>query len=109
MNEEIRRVVAYAAMGRVNLKFSSSVYSYATGHHTYMSENYDYRAKAHLSGIRTNNIYHYGVSAYINLRVTGNNFTGYDYSSRSHFSGHVSGHSVEVYDYGNGRYFFYSL
>lgn len=100
MKEEIRRVVAYAAASRANSKLSSSIYSYATGRYTNMSESYDYDAGAHLGGVRKGNIYHYGEGAHIK---------GFDYSSGSHFSGRVSGRSVRLFDYGSSDYFHYTL
>ena len=42
------------------------------------------------------------------LELNGHNFTGYDYSSGSHFSGTVSGSGVSVYDYGSGQYYSYT-
>ena len=109
MKEEIRRVVAYAAVGRVNSEFASSIYSYATGRYTSMSESYDYGASAHLSGIGEGTIYHYGENAHISLDMRGNDFDGYDHSTGSHFSGSVNGRSVNLYDYGSGQYFDYSV
>ena len=74
-----------------------------------MSESYDYDAGAHLSGVRQGQIYHYGRSAHIDLKVSGSQFSGYDFSSGSHFSGHVSGNSISLFDYGVGSYFDYSI
>ena len=109
MKEEIRRVVAYAAAGRANSKFASSIYSYATGRYTNMSESYDYDAVAHLGGVRKGNIYHYGEGAHISLEMGGNDFKGFDYSSGPYFSGRVSGRSVRLFDYGSSEYFHYTL
>lgn len=109
MNEDIRRAIAYAASGRANGKFASSIYSYDSSGYTNMSENYDYGAGAHLGGMKDGDIYHYGQGAHIQLTMNGSQFKGYDYSSGSHFSGRVSGRSVELYDYGSGDYHNYQV
>ena len=69
MDENVRRVVAYVAAGRIRGKFSSSIYSYEHGSHTSMSKSYDYEAHAHFSGARSGNIYHYGLGVHISLKV----------------------------------------
>ena len=109
MKEPIRRVAAYAAAGRANGEFASSIYSYAESRYTNMSESYDYDASVHLGGVREGNIYHYGEGAHISLEMSGNNFKGFDYSTGSHFSGSVSGRSVQLFDYEVGRHFSYSV
>ena len=107
MQETIRRAVAYAASGRVLGKFGNSVYSYHTASHTSMSPSYDYDAGAHISGMDSENLYHYGHGTHIQLTVTGEQFSGYDYESGSHFTGQVSGNNVQLYDYGTGRHYNY--
>ena len=109
MNEDIRRAVAYAASGRANGKFASSIYSYGAGGHTSMSETYDYGAGAHLGGMKDGNIFHYGQGVHIQLTMQGSQFKGYDYNSGSHFSGRVSDRSVQLYDYGSGGYHNYQV
>lgn len=109
MNESIRRAVAYAAAGRVNAKFASSIYSYDAGHHTSMSESYDYDTSAHLSGTRSGSMYHCGAGAHISLDVSGQRFSGYDHSSGLHFTGEVSGRSVQLYDHGTSQHYNYTL
>jgi len=109
MNESIRRAVAYAAVGRANMRFGSSIYSYSAGHHTSMSKNFDHGCGSHLSGADNGNLYHYGEGAHINLKMNGTKFSGYDYSSGSHFSGQVRGRSVNLYDYGSGQHYDYSV
>lgn len=109
MDEQIRRAVAYAAAGRINGKFSSSIYSHDRGCHSSMAEGYDYESGSHLGGAKSGNMYHYGLSAHVSLNINGQNFSGYDYESGSHFSGHVSGSSIQLYDYNEGQYFQYSI
>lgn len=109
MNEQIRRAIAFAAAGRINGKFSNSVYSYDRGRHSSMSEGYDHESGAHISGARNGNMYHYGLGAHISLDTNGQDFSGYDYSSGSHYTGRVSGSSVQLYDYGESQHFQYSI
>ncbi|MCY4583591.1 MAG: hypothetical protein OXE50_12485 [Chloroflexi bacterium] len=109
MREDVRRAVAFAAAGRANGQFSTSVYSYERRKYSSMSQTYDYEARCHLSGMRSGSIFHYGVRAHIAIKLNGRKFSGFDYHSRSHFSGKVSGNSVQLYDYGERRYFNFSV
>lgn len=72
-----------------------------------MTPSNDYGAKAHISGIKSGTMYHYGLGSHINLQVNGNEFSGYDYDSGSHFMGTISNKTVQLYDYGTGRYHTY--
>src|SRR5262245_7077609 len=111
MKEEIRRAIAHAAVAQISEKPRSHVYSYDQGRHTAFSGNgpggYDHDAQAHVSKSGSN-LYHHGLGSHIQLKVQGQNFSGYDYESGSHFRGTVNGHSVQLYDYGEGRYFNYT-
>lgn len=109
MCEEIRRAVAYAAAARIGNRFPGSIYGFERGKHSHMSENFDYEARSHLSGVHSGNMYHYGLRAHIQLTVQDKTFSGYDYESRSHFSGTVSGNQIKLYDYGERRYFNFSV
>ena len=107
MEEVIRRAVAYAAAGRSEGQFGSSIYSYEDGNYTHMTPSYDFGAQAHIGGAKSGTMYHYGLSAHISLRVDGDRFSGYDYASGSHFSGNISGSTIRLYDYGSGSYYNY--
>ena len=109
MDENIRRVVAYVAAGRITGEFCNSIYSYEHGSRTSMSESYDYEAHAHFNGARSGNIYHYGLGVHISLKENGQKFSGYDYGSGSHFSGSISLKTVQLFDYGTNQYFTYSV
>ncbi|MGH2967382.1 MAG: hypothetical protein ACRDMH_18640 [Solirubrobacterales bacterium] len=55
-------------------------------------------------------LYHYGVGGHIDLKIEeGGRFSGFDYSAGSHFNGAVRGRSVNLYDFGTGQYFNYSI
>jgi hypothetical protein len=110
MIEEIRRVIARAAVARTGGRPQASVYSHETDRHTPFSgagpEGYDHDARAHIGDLGAG-LYHHGLRAHISLQVNGDLFTGYDCQSRSHFSGRVSGSSVQLYDPGERRWFKY--
>src|SRR5690348_4620738 len=112
MKEETRRAIAYAASARVNQSARSSIYSFETAQHSFMGgsrqSGYDYSTGAHFS-ISGNTLHHYGTASHISFNVSGQNFTGYDCSSGHHFYGRVNGKTVQLYDYGEGRYFTYTI
>ena len=109
MREDIRRAVAYAAATRIANRSPGSIYSFERRKHSHMSENFDYEARSHLSGVRSGSMYHYGARAHIQLTMKGKTFSGYDYESGSHFNGTVAGNRIQLYDYGEGRHFKFSV
>ena len=66
MKEETRRAIAHTAAARVNGSSGSTVYSYAAGRHTHMSQSgnsaYDHEAGAHISG-SSSGLYHHGLGS----------------------------------------------
>ena len=110
MIEEIRRAIAHAAVARTGGQTQASVHGDETHRHTPLSEagsgGDDHNARAQI-GDTAGGLYHYGLRAHISLQVNGDHFTGYDCQSRSHFSGRVSGSSVQLYDHGERRWFSY--
>jgi hypothetical protein len=112
VNEEMRRAVAYSAAARINGKASSAIYSYEAGRYTSMGGSgnniYDYEAGAHIADSGSG-FFHYGQSAHVDLRTSGTSFNGYDFSTACHFTGSINGNAVQLYDYGAGRYFNYSV
>ncbi len=108
MREEIRRLIVFSATGRIKGQFPRTVYSYDRGTHSHMSNGYDYEIGAHFSGVKSGNLYHYGTSSHIQLKVNGTRFSGYDYDSGAHFQGTISGKQVNLYDYEDGRYYSFS-
>jgi hypothetical protein len=107
MKEGIRRAIAYAAATHINGSARSAVYSYERSRYSHMSPTYDYDAGAHIS--RTSGgLYHYGTNSHISFSVNGCKFSGFDYDSGHHYTGQVSGNSVQLYDYGEAKYFMYT-
>ena len=109
--------MAYIAGRNASSRNSSSVYDYAVGQHHPFSGSvngdsisaYDYTEKCHVGGTLPN-IYHYGNSKHINLRIQeSGQFSGYDYDEACHFSGNVKGNSVTIYDNGSSAHFSFSL
>jgi len=115
MLDHVRAGVAYIAGRIISGSDSSYVYDYSQGKHISISGSvdrdsvsvYDYTSHAHIGG-SSSGIYHYGERSYINLTISGHDFTGYDYGTQTHFSGNVSGNSISLYDYQLGRHFSYT-
>jgi len=52
---------------------------------------------------------HEGENAPIKFKLNGNKFTGSDGASGTNFSGDVTGKTVKLYDYDEGKHFYYYL
>ena len=109
MSEDIRRVVAFAASGRINKTFGSRIYSYARSEFANMSERFDYASGSHLGGMSRGNIFHYGKGCHIKLDVEGQSFKAFDYGTGTHFAGKIQGRRVQVFDYAEGKHFTYQI
>lgn len=46
---------------------------------------------------------------HINLLINANQFSGYDYNSRSNFKGAVNGSFISLHDFENMRYYHYTF
>ena len=102
MNPEVRRAAAFIAGRAKTDKAATSIYDYSTsGYFNFSGEVsetrvavYDFAAGCHISGTRSGeqiSLYHFGVGSHLNIRLQQNDrFSGYDFSSSSHFSGSVS-------------------
>lgn len=117
MKPHVRATVAAIALSHFNKGKVSSVYSYSESAYLNIDANvagnrvdcYDYRNGCHCDG-SIPSLYHYGESGHLDFNVKGSgNYSGYDYSTGSHFDIVVRGRSAEVYDYGTSSYFSYSL
>lgn len=115
MKPHTRRAIAFIASRAINDDHRSSVYDFEEGRHISFSGTvrdgrisaYDYDRSCHISGTLPN-LYDYGDSHHIQLKIEGSSFKGYDYGSSQHFSGKVNGHSISLYDYGTSSYYNYS-
>lgn len=52
---------------------------------------------------------HEGENASVKFKLNGNSFTGSDSASGTNFNGDVSGKTVKLYDYDEGKHFLYYL
>jgi hypothetical protein len=117
MEPHVRSAVAAISLSHANSKTVSSIYSYSESQYLSISvsinnnsvNGYDYTNQCHISG-NLPNLYHYGDSHHIELKaVSLGNYSGYDYGSNSHFTITIRSNSAEIYDYGAGGWFSYSI
>lgn len=104
MKEEIRRAIVSSAAKKINGSAPSAIFSHERGHHSLMSDGYDYEARAHFT-----DSFHHGTGSQFELTVRDNNFEGFDYGDSHPFSGSINGRTVQLYDYGEGRNLNYSI
>src|SRR4051794_27440355 len=106
MRDQARRAVAYVAGHLIAGRDSSSIYdvgvrAYFNFSGTVEEDNvsvYDHAEATHITGALPN-LFHHGHRSHLTLDVDGQNFSGYDFLSGAHFSGHVSASSLALYDY----------
>jgi hypothetical protein len=116
MNPNTRACVAYVAGKLISGSSSTSVYDHARSRHIRFSGSvagshvriYDHDRGCHFSATLPN-LYDYGRSAHVSLKINGAEFKGYDYGDGHHFSGAVKGSAVSVYDSGESTHFNYGL
>ena len=108
MREEIRRAIAYMAAARINGSAPSSLYNPERRWRTPMSPGYDCDAQSHINASGPS-LFHHGTACQINLQVNAPWFSGYAYGEGHHFCGSILNNSIEIFDYGEGRYFRYLI
>ena len=108
MREETRRAIAYMAAVRINGSAPTGLYSPARRWRTPMSPGYDIEAQSHINASGPS-LFHHGTASHINLQIDGPCFSGFAYGERHHFVGSILGNSIEIYDYGEGKYFYYLI
>jgi hypothetical protein len=108
MKEETRRAIAYAAASRINGTPPAGLYSPARRWLSAMSPGYDIEAQSHINASGPS-LYHHGMASQVNLQVDGPCFSGFAYGEGHHFCGSILGNSIEIFDYGEGRYFYYLI
>jgi hypothetical protein len=108
MREETRRAIAYAAAIRITGIAPTSIYSPARRWRTTMSPGYDVDAQSHIN-ISGSTLYHHGTANRVKLEVDVMCFSGYSQGERQHFCGSIIGNSVEIFDFGEHKYFRYLI
>jgi hypothetical protein len=121
MKDHTRRAVALIAGCIITGKNPSSVYDYSqskyfqfSGETTPTTVNvYDYDERCYVGGSGDPssqlNLYHYGNSKYITLKIEGDKFNGYDYDTQRHFNGSVNGNSISLYDDEKSQHYNFSI
>ena len=111
MNEQIRRVIAFAALSSESERAERTIYSYALDHRTKFSGSrhdfFDHDASVRIAGSGSK-LYHYGLWSYIELNIGAEKFSGFDYGSKTHFEGVIKDNLVRLYDHAEQRYFEYA-
>ena len=117
MKPHVRAAAAAVALANGLGRNVSGVHDYSGGGHQNISvsisgasvNGYDYANTCHISGTLPN-LYHYGVSAHLQLTPSGaGTYNGYDYDTSSHFSVKVVGNRADIYDYDESANFAYSV
>ena len=120
MNAQKRRAVAYIAGRLISGKSAGSVYDYATSSRyriygdvspdfiqVFDDDRYSYIiGGATPAGL---SIFDYYTRQHINLKISGNDFYGYDMETSSYFSGTVNKSSVNLFDYQFSKNFHYAI
>lgn len=73
---------------------------------------YDPEAHCRISGYGEEgcySIYHHGNRQYIEFKINGSSFEGYDYDSKTHFFGSVESGSVAILDGQDRRYHYFTI
>jgi hypothetical protein len=120
MNSQKRRAIAYIA-GRLNSgKTSGAIYDYAASSHyriygdvspdfiqVFDDDRYSYIiGGATPAGL---SIFDYYTRQHINLRISGDDFYGYDLETSSYFSGMVNKNTITLFDFQCSKDFRYAI
>jgi hypothetical protein len=120
MEAHVRRAVAYIAGRLIIREDAEAIHEPATGRSYSMRGTakdsyvkvYDHSCGCHISGNfygLTYSLYHDGTSAHIELKITDNRFSGYEFASASQFNGNVSDRSITLYDFKDGNFYHFSI
>jgi hypothetical protein len=114
MKAHTRRAIVYIA-ARLGGSHSNAVYDSGAIRHfrfsgtadTERCQIYDHEEHCYISGSFPG-LYHHGNRQHVTLRVRGMAFSGYDYDSRSHYTGSFHGRTAIVYDYEDVQFHMYA-
>jgi len=120
MKAQTRRAVAYTVAQILTGNRASAIYDYAEQKYYNFSPPtntsnfsvYDYTEKCfiggNMSGHNQYSLFHYGTRKYLTLCIRDNQFDGFDYDSKSFYSGNASASGISIYDYEHKKYFQFS-
>jgi hypothetical protein len=120
MEAQVRRAVAYIAGLLISREAAEALYEPTSGRSYPMRGTakdsyvkvYDPSCRCYISGNfygLTYSLYHDGTSAHIELKITDNRFSGYEFASASQFDGNVTDRSITLYDFKDGNYYHFSI
>jgi hypothetical protein len=117
MQPHVRLAAAAIALSHATGKDVSSVYDYSQGKYLSIDASvkedrvaaYDYGQRCHIDGSLPS-LYHYGAGRALDLKTDKPaHYSGYDYDSSCHFEINIKGSNAEFYDYGEGKWFSFSV
>ena len=116
MKPNVRAAIAAVAISHATGRPVSSIYVYGDGYKNIDAkvagdrvDAYDYSSGAHFDG-NMPSLYHYGEGSHVDFKHDGGpRYSGYEYGSGSPFEVTVNGTTAELYDYGAGGFFNFSL
>jgi hypothetical protein len=114
MRPHTRRAIVYVA-ARLAGGRPGPVYDFEATRHFRFSGSadsrtchvFDHEERCYVSGSFPG-LYHHGNRQHVTLRMRGTEFSGFDYDSRSHYSGSIRGRAAVVYDQEDAKYHRYS-
>lgn len=120
MKDNTRRVVAFVAGRLISGSETWSIYDCEESRTCRFSGTvsperilvYDPEQRCMISGYGEEgcySLYHHGNRRHIELMIRDSGFEGYDYDSRSHFSGSVEGSSVVIFDGQDRKYYYFTI
>ena len=115
MQSDSRACVAYIA-ANISKPGSSSVYDNLHSKQINISGNidadciniYDHERGCHIAGTLSS-LFDYGNNAHIQLKINGNQFSGYDHHTKNLFSGNINGSSISIYDHETSSRYQYDI
>lgn len=115
-----RACIASIVIALSTNKEISSVYSYELSKYIMLSGSannqdvqlYDYSRSCYLIGSGDSHgsfsLFDYGENKFITLNIKSDQFYGYDFGSKYHFSGTINNNSISLYDFKTKKFYSFS-